>query len=141
MRRDGYTVKSAQVGREMVDMPNVACSQSTVAAIVTLAACLPLLIKARSGLNDRLWSRLSVTRYHLVVPAACSYFTPLTIVVASLHAVGSTNALTVLATNSTSAACNVSKSDGTNAMISSFERTSLKSVIEVAVVGSTVADT
>ena len=68
-----------------------------------LAACLPLLIKATSEMSESLFSNSSVTRYHLVVPAACSYLTPLAMVVAWLQAVGSTSAEMVLAVSSTSA--------------------------------------
>ena len=140
-RRDGNIVKSAHVGTEIVDIPNVAYSQLTPAAIVTFAAFLPLLMNATSGKSDSLFINSSVTRYHFVVPAACSYFTPLAIVTALLQSVGSTLADTALATNSTSAACIFSKSCGTSAMISSFERISFKSKSDVAVVGITVADT
>ena len=140
-RRDGNIVRSAHVGTVIVESPNVECSQSTPAAIVILAAFLPLLINATSGNNDILLNNSSVTRYHFVVPAACSYFTPLAIVTASLQAIGFAAAEYVLATNSTSVALTASKSVGTNAITSSFERTSFKSKTEDAVVGITVAET
>ena len=103
-KRDGNIVKSAHVGTVIVERPNVECSQSTPAAIVILAAFLPLLINATSGISDNLFNKSSVTRYHFVVPAACSYFTPFAIVTASLQAVGLASAEYVLATNSTSVA-------------------------------------
>ena len=82
MRRDGNRVISAQVGTEMVVRAKVECSQSTPAAIVMLAADLPLLMNAIFGIRESWLSNSSVTRYHLVVPAACSYLTPLAIVTA-----------------------------------------------------------
>ena len=140
IRRVGKTVMSAQVGRVMVDMPNVECAQSTDAAIVTLAACLPLLINARSGMSESWFNNSSVTRYHWVVPAACSYLTPLLIVVAWLQSAGSTSAEIVLAVSSTLAAWIASRSLGTNFMTSACERISLSCMIDVAVVGITVAE-
>ena len=109
-----------------------------VAPRVTLAALLPWFSIVREERSPRSFlMKSSVTRYHLVVPAACVYLTPYWSVSLVLHKVGSTSAEDLVAVSEISASILRER----RFLISSLLLTDVISLSASTDVGTIVADT